>query len=295
MSQKTIYMTYMKMPPQKVFQRWLKLNMDYQIDFSLDSHCISFLKENFNDYVVDLFNRIPKGMYKADLWRLCKLYINGGVYADVDLVPHLELDKLDKDVTFYSCLSINYASIFQAFMMAKSKSPLILHFLISFLLNNPWHDPDGTNDYGPTLDMFECIKYNLNGIQPVPETKYIMNSIKIPVLVGESDTNIKKIDLHYFPENLDYNIRLADNPHNDCFFFKIEDNTLIVMRIDKNEGWGYPHKINICFNVKEKIYLFPEKHDGNWYESYILNNGVKILDSRDPDYMSEGNWDNRGW
>ncbi len=287
MSQKTIFMTYKKIPPKKVFERWLKLNPDYQIDFSLDKHCISFLKENFNSYVVDLFNRIPKGMYKADLWRLCKLYVNGGVYADVDLIPHLELDKLDKDVTFYSCLSINYASVFQAFMVAKPKSPLVLHFLVSFLLNNPWYDPNN-NNIGPTIDMFNCLKYNLKDINPVPETKYILNSVQIPVLIGSSKENIKKINLHYFPENIEYHIKLADNPHNDCFFFKIENNTLIVMRVDSDEGWGYPHKVNICIDTREKILLFPETHNGNWYESYVVKNGVKILDSRDQEYYANG-------
>jgi len=53
-------------------------------------------------------------MYKADLWRLCKLYIHGGVYADVDLVPYINIDNLDKDITFYSCISDSNDGIFQA-------------------------------------------------------------------------------------------------------------------------------------------------------------------------------------
>jgi len=86
MNNKTIYFTYKKECPNFVFQRWKKLNKDYDINFSLDDDCISFLIEHFNYYIADLFMKIPQGMYKADLWRLCKLYINGGVYADVDLV-----------------------------------------------------------------------------------------------------------------------------------------------------------------------------------------------------------------
>ena len=45
---KTIYMTYKKDVPSKVFNRWLTLNPSYKIDFSLDKDCISFLEKNFN-------------------------------------------------------------------------------------------------------------------------------------------------------------------------------------------------------------------------------------------------------
>ena len=129
---KTIYMTYKKEIPDIVFNRWKLLNKEYKMELSLDHDCIHFLKQHFNDYIAELFSKIPRGMYKADLWRLCKLYICGGVYADVDLVPYLDMDKLDKDITFYSCLGINGTSIFQAFMLNyKPKSPLILQFIIS--------------------------------------------------------------------------------------------------------------------------------------------------------------------
>ena len=128
MLNKTIYMTYKKNVPDKVFNRWKELNPTYNIDFSLDKECINFLKENFNSYIVNLFKSIDKGMYKADLWRLCKLYINGGVYADIDLVPYIDIDTLDKHITFYSCMSTNPNSIFQAFMINFSKPKKIDHF-----------------------------------------------------------------------------------------------------------------------------------------------------------------------
>ena len=116
---KIIYMTYKKEIPVLVFDRWLELNKDYNIDFSLDIDCINFLKINFNEYVVDLFKTIPVGMYKADLWRLCKLYMNGGVYSDVDIVPYLNLDTLSKDISFYSSISINHVNIFQVIIYSS--------------------------------------------------------------------------------------------------------------------------------------------------------------------------------
>ena len=137
---KTIYMTYKTIPPYYVFKRWKVLNLDYNIELSLDKQCYDFMKSHFNEYVADLFNKIPQGMYKADLWRLCKLYIHSGVYSDIDLVPYLNLNTLDKDITFYSCLATDTSAVFQAFIanFSKPKNPLLLLFLISFLVNEPY-------------------------------------------------------------------------------------------------------------------------------------------------------------
>jgi hypothetical protein len=279
---KTIYMTYKKNVPDIVFTRWKVLNKEYKFDLSFDNDCIRFLEQNFNDYIANLFSKIPQGMYKADLWRLCKLYIYGGVYADIDLVPYLDIDKLDKDVTFYSCLALDNNSIFQAFMINyKPKSPLILQFLISFLLNSPYNYSNG-----PTYDMYNCISHNLNNIKIGSDKKYNFEEVKILVNIGTSETNKKNIDLYFFPEDINYNIKLIENPNNDIFNFIIENNILIIEKIDENTGWEYNHSINICIESNETIFLFKENigPNNNWVTSYVTLDNVKILDSRDMDY-----------
>ena len=285
---KTIYMTYYKNVPEIVFDRWTDLNDDYNIDFSLDNDCIDFLRENFNDYVADLFLGIPKGMYKADLWRLCKLYINSGVYADVDLIPYINLDKLDKKITFYSCLALDKISIFQAFMInfSKPKNPLILQFLISFLLNNPY-----TYQNGPCHDIFNCLTYNLNGMQIDANTKYQIKEVKINVKIGTSDINIKKINLYFFPDDIKYCIKLNEENIVENFIFTIENNYLIVTRLDKKSGWNKNYSVDICIESNESIYLFEECGNfNNILNCYVSMNDMKILDSRDINYF-----ENKGW
>ena len=291
---KTIYMTYNKNIPDKVFDRWKILNPNYNIDFSLDEDCINFLKENFNDYIVTLFNSIQRGMYKADLWRLCKLYINGGVYADVDLVPYVKLDDLQNNVTFYSCMALGDNSVFQAFIVNNSppRNPLILHFLLSFIINAAYNYGNG-----PTYDMYNCIKYNLNNIVVNTETKYYIDEVKINVFIGNSKTNTKIVKLYYFPDDVKYTVKLImkNNPHKDEFVFKIENNILYCTRIDNTTediGWGHLHSVDICIQTKECIYLFKENigENNNWITSYVTNNSIKILDSRDLEYNRNGGW-----
>lgn len=281
---KKIYMTYKKHVPDYVFENWKKINPEYEIDFSLDEDCINFLRDNFNSEISEKFKEIPIGMYKADLWRLCKLYVNAGVYSDVDILPNLKLDELDKSITFYSCLAIDKISIFQAFIanFSEPKNPLFLMFLISLLLNNPYDYPNG-----PTFDMYNCIKYNLGEMEISSEILYEINEVKIKVPIGNSEKNIKIIDLYYFPEDIEYSLQLVDNKYSDKFEFTIVKNKLKVRRLDIESGWGYPHICNICIPSKQKLYFFTEVWGGHLSSCYVTYKNNKILDSRHPEYR---NW-----
>jgi len=282
-------MTYKKNIPEKVINKWIKYNNDYKIDFSLDKDCLNFLKDNFNNNIYNLFNNIDKGMYKADLWRLCKLFKNSGVYADVDLVPYLNIDKLDKNITFYSCLSYDMKSIFQAFIInfSKSNNPLLLVFLLSFVINKPYNYLNG-----PTYDMYNCIKYILNEETILPEKKYEVDFLKLKINIGSSINNIKKINLYYFPNNIDYTIKLHENIYKDEFNFEIENNYLIVQRTDLLNGWDHCHYIDICFPSKTSFYFFKENIGPNnhWPTSYVTHKNEKIFDSRDMDYFKNNGW-----
>ena len=281
---KTIHMTYYKNIPDIVFKRWKELNPNYNIEFSLDSDCISFLRRSFNDNVANLFINIPSGMYKADLWRLCVLYIYGGVYADVDLIPYIYLNKLNKDITFYSCLSYSKNKIFQAFMMVKNpRSPLLLYFIISFLQNCP--------TTVPTQDMYNCLLYSFNKTNIISETIYNTDYIKIPIHIGKSNHNYKIINLLYFPNDILYIIEPSYNT-NKHLRFTINHNQLYV-HCDNHTGWDFDLYCNIVIPSKENIFLFTEKNDTLLKihsEYYVAYGNIKLLQSRDPIYEK-----NKGW
>ena len=121
--------------------------------------------------------------------------------------------------------------------------------------------------------------------------KYIIDEITIPISIGTSENNKKRINLFYFPNDIKYTIRLIPNPHRDSFDFSIQDNYLVVVRRDVNCGWGHPHTVDICIEANECIYLFQEKAgERRVIDSYVEWGGEKILDSRDPVYV-----ENKGW
>ena len=170
---------------------------------------------------------------------------------------------------------------------SKPGNLLILAFIISFLINNPWHIPNG-----PTIDMYHCIKYNLNNITIKPFENYHISTIKIPITIGDSQSNSKIVDIFYFPNNIEYIIQEKKHPYKDTFKYDITDNNIVFTRTDENIGWGQNLQIDICIKSNENIYLFNEICGNNGLVSchVVDQNNIKVLDSRTPDYFY-----NRGW
>jgi hypothetical protein len=106
---KNIYACYKtKNVPNYVRDDWINLNPDYNFILYDDDDCRSFLKENFGQDHVNLFNFLRDGAIKADFWRICILYMYGGVYVDVDVRPHVPIkDFMEYGTTFLTCGSIS--------------------------------------------------------------------------------------------------------------------------------------------------------------------------------------------
>ena len=42
-----------------------------------------FIKNNFDNDVLEAYDRLSPSSYKSDLWRYCILYKKGGIYLDI--------------------------------------------------------------------------------------------------------------------------------------------------------------------------------------------------------------------
>ena len=104
--------------------------------------------------------------------------------------------------------------------------------------------------------------------------------IKLNIKIG---INVKIIDLYYF-DAIDYTFETKET--NNLFTYSIKENKLYITNSDNY--WNYKFSVDICIKSQQKIYLLLEKTDTSGYNSYVnsyvLNNNVKIFDSRDLDY-----------
>lgn len=60
-----------------------KDNPEFEHHFYDVHECRTFIKENFDKEVLDAYDKLKPLAFKADLWRYCVLYKNGGVYLDI--------------------------------------------------------------------------------------------------------------------------------------------------------------------------------------------------------------------
>ena len=82
-----IYLTWsIKKLPKKMQEnvdRMKTTNPEFNIHIFDCDERREFIKNNFPDDILSAYDILNPGAYKADLWRLCILYINGGIYVDI--------------------------------------------------------------------------------------------------------------------------------------------------------------------------------------------------------------------
>ena len=93
--------------PQKVWNNISKYAGDYEFRYYSDDDCIRYLDKNFGKKYSDKFKELKNGAHKADLFRYCVLYLEGGVYMDIDMEPQQYFNKIfdhNAENRFYTVL-----------------------------------------------------------------------------------------------------------------------------------------------------------------------------------------------
>ena len=121
--------------PNKVYKNIEKYAPNYEHLVYDDEDCINFLKTNYNSLIVNKFNNFKKGAHKADLFRYCWLYKNGGVYMDIKIKLIKPLSEiLTEENKLYTVLSDFKGTIFQGIISTPPNNP-VFKILINKLLN----------------------------------------------------------------------------------------------------------------------------------------------------------------
>lgn len=140
-----------------------------------DNDCREFIKANFQEDILNAYDSLIPGAYKADLWRLCILYINGGIYMDIKFscVNGFKLIELTENEHFVLDRQICFNTpkpIYNALMVCKKNNPFLLLAIRKIVQNvknryygsNPLY-PTGpgmfselllNNNYGINIDLF---------------------------------------------------------------------------------------------------------------------------------------------
>lgn len=126
---KVIYQTNesLYVPPglHSAIQSWRTENPDFSHRYFTSADCRAYIVKNFPDRYVRAYDKLIPGAYKADFWRYCILYREGGVYADSAMVCLRPL-KLPEQATFISPNDYGYkGGLYNAFIACTPSHPIL--------------------------------------------------------------------------------------------------------------------------------------------------------------------------
>ena len=160
---------YNSIIPLNIFQTWhthdlpplMKQNCDLmknsnpKFNYYLfdDNDCREFIKNNFDETILNAYDSLIPGAYKADLWRYCVLYINGGIYVDIKYkcINNFEFISLTEQEYFVRDRPENY--VYNALISSKPKNQILLMCINQIVknVNNKYYGNNALEPTGPGL------------------------------------------------------------------------------------------------------------------------------------------------
>jgi mannosyltransferase OCH1-like enzyme len=156
---------YNSVIPLKIFQTWhskdLPPNMKRAVELIKstnpafehflfdDNDCREFIKNNFPEVVLEAFDNLIPGAYKADLWRYCVLYKEGGIYMDIKYIPHNQFRLINLTENENFVLDFDKIGVYNALMACKPGNQLLFR-AINAIVRNVKTKYYGTSNLDPT-------------------------------------------------------------------------------------------------------------------------------------------------
>lgn len=166
-------------------------NPEINIVYFSNSACRTFIAKHFGDNVLTAFDCLLPGSYKADLFRYCVLYVNGGIYGDL---TQTYLHPFDKVIDYTKDLVLTKDRVF------------------------------GHKDYGiqisfiackPRLNIFKCAIQKI--IRNINNTYYGKTSL------DPTGPRLFKLCFTKEKQNLDYQMVLEEKGGRISFIDKSDD------------------------------------------------------------------------
>ena len=121
---------------QQVISRFLAINPGWAHHLYDDVEMLEFISTHFQGRVLQAFNMLAIGAARADLWRYCILYSNGGVYLDIDADIRAPLDCLIRADDNAVITREQVAGLFNQWILIFSKGHPLLKAVIDECVEN---------------------------------------------------------------------------------------------------------------------------------------------------------------
>ena len=155
--------------PTNIFQTWRskilpplmtlsilkikKLNPKFNYFLFDDNDCREFIRTHFRPDVLDAYDRLIPGAYKADLWRYCILFIKGGIYLDIKYTPLNDFRFINLTESEHLVYDIDGVNIYNALMVCLPGNQLLINAINKIVenVNNKFYGDTFLEPTGPKL------------------------------------------------------------------------------------------------------------------------------------------------
>jgi mannosyltransferase OCH1-like enzyme len=149
---------------------FIELNPEYTFVYFDENDRINFLIKHFDVYILNAYNNLIPGAYKADLFRYCYMYINGGCYFDNKMINRIPLREIiNKDTEMIFCYE-NKISYINGLLISTKKNNIFKKCIDECVYNisNKLYSKSPWDVTGPRL-LFRYIDSNYN---PLIKTEF---------------------------------------------------------------------------------------------------------------------------
>jgi mannosyltransferase OCH1-like enzyme len=108
---------------KRCVQSLIELSKDWEVDLSLNEDIDLYLKR-FLDYYDYSLIKDRHIVEKSDLWRLIKMYYEGGLYVDIDRLCNTSIDDIIKNDTMCLLPTCEENNFSQDFMCSAPNNPI---------------------------------------------------------------------------------------------------------------------------------------------------------------------------
>ena len=183
---------------------WQDMNPEYQYFFFDALDCKQMIQDYFPEDVLKAYDILLPGAYKCDLWRLCFLYLYGGVYVDCQTMPHKPLREILKpDTLFCSAVDREDFALWQGFLCSAPRHPILrigIEDIVANVLNKrQLHILEFTGPHALGISRNKWLqrpaRFPVNGGPPVPHEQmyshqtqfqpFICDSVGTPILISK--------------------------------------------------------------------------------------------------------------
>ena len=172
---------------------YIELNPEYKYKFFDNNEARVFIKNNFEKNILIAYDLLIAGAFKADFFRYCYLYINGGCYFDCKSILRIPLSNIiDKNDNFILCKDIG-EGYFNAVILSIPMNDLLLK-TINMCVDNIYNF---YSKYNIRKDIYNSASSILSLTGPV----LLYNAVKNYV----NNNNIKLMHKHYPVKKYNYN------------------------------------------------------------------------------------------